>query len=183
MKDPVVQVGDPVLHHKAHPVPKDEIGSAKIKKLIKHMKAVLAKEEYGVALAAPQVGESLRLFVIAGKVFKADDADEKAPTPPDKVFINPKLMRLSKKTAEMSEGCLSVRNKYGTVIRHEKASVSAVDESGKAFTYHGTGLVAHIFQHECDHLDGILYTDKAVKVEEDEDLKSARQKLKEARGV
>jgi peptide deformylase len=62
---------------------------------------------------------------------------------------------------EMSEGCLSVRGQYGTVLRHEKASVKAFDFEGKPFTYHGAGLVAHIFQHECDHLDGILYTDKA----------------------
>lgn len=182
MKDPIVQIGDPVLHIKAKPLSKTEIASAKIKKLIKHMKTVLDKEEFGVALAAPQVGESVRLFVVAGKVFKDAD-DEDAPTPPDKVFINPALSRLSKKTAEMSEGCLSVRHKYGTVMRHEKASVKALDEKGEPFTYHGTGLVAHIFQHECDHLDGILYTDKAVKLEEDEDLKSARQKLKETRGV
>jgi len=183
MKDPIVQEGDPVLGTKARAVPKEQVTSPKIKKLIKRMKTVLAKEEYGVALAAPQLGEPLRLFVVAGKVFKEDDAGEDTPAPPDKVFINPVLSRLSKKVAEMSEGCLSVRHKYGTVMRHEKASVSALDESGKPFTYHGAGLVAHIFQHECDHLDGILYTDKAVKVEEDEDLKTARQKLKETRGV
>ena len=79
----------------------------------------------------------------------------------------------------MEEGCLSVRHKYGTVVRHEKATVKALDENGKPLTYHGTGLVAHIFQHECDHLDGVLYIDKAVELEEDEDLKSARQKLRE----
>ena len=183
MKDPIVQAGNPVLRLKAKPLSKPDIASLKIKKLIKRMKAVLDKEEFGVALAAPQVGEPVRLFVIAGKVFKEEDAEENTPTPPDKVFINPQLLRLSKKTAEMSEGCLSVRHKYGTVMRHQKASVKAQGEDGKPFTYHGTGLVAHIFQHECDHLDGVLYTDKAIKLEQYEDMKSARQKLKEVRGV
>ncbi len=78
----------------------------------------------------------------------------------------------------MSEGCLSVRGTYGTVLRHEKATVVAYDQRGKQFTYHGSGLIAHIFQHEIDHLNGILYIDKAIKLEEDEDIASARQKLK-----
>lgn len=184
MKDPIVQAGDPVLRRVAKPVAPKDATSAKIKKIISRMKAALSGEEYGVAIAAPQIGESLRIFVVAGKAFSdSQDDDGAKPTEPDRVFINPTLSRLSKKTAEMSEGCLSVRGKYGTVLRHEKASVAALGEDGKPFTYHGTGLVAHIFQHECDHLDGILYIDKAVKLEEDEDLKGARQKLKEKHGV
>lgn len=189
MKDPVVQVGSEVLRQTAKPVAKKEIRSPRIKRIIARMKKVLAGEEYGVAIAAPQVGESLRIFVVAGRAFVSDEEkkgfeDEvDAPAPPDMVFINPTLKRLSKKTKEMSEGCLSVRGKYGTVMRHEKASVEALDENGKPFTYNGSGLVGHIFQHEYDHLDGILYIDKAVKLEEDTDLKSARTKLKEKHHV
>lgn len=183
MKDPVVQDGDPVLRMRAKPIAKKDITSPAIVALIKKMKRVLANEEYGVAIAAPQVGEAVRLFVIAGRVFKEDEADANTPTPPDRVFINPELTRLSRKKAEMSEGCLSVRGKYGTVLRHEKAGIKALDEHGKAFSYSGTGLIGHIFQHECDHLDGILYIDKAIVLEEDEDLKAARVKLKEKHGV
>ncbi len=191
MKDQIVQEGEPVLRGKAELVAKKDIGSAKIKKLIARMKKALAKEAFGVALAAPQIGEPLRIFVIAGKAFepviKADekplDGAPKQSTLPDRVFINPELTRLSKKKSEMSEGCLSVRGKYGTVMRHEKASIKALDENGKAITYHGAGLIGHIFQHECDHLEGILYTDKAVRLEEDEDMQSARKKLKEKHGV
>jgi peptide deformylase len=131
---------------------------------------VLAKEEFGVALAAPQVGVSERLFVVAGRAFIADlpeEEREKAPVPPDMVFINPQIIRLSRAKKEMSEGCLSVRGKYGTVLRHVKASVKAQDLGSKTFTYHGTGLIAHIFQHECDHLDGTLYTDKAESLRDD----------------
>jgi peptide deformylase len=181
VQDPIVQVGDPVLHKKAKTIDPKDINGKKLQALIAKMKRVLRDEDYGVALAAPQVGESLRLFVIAGKALKGDDED--ASTPEDKVFINPELMRLSRKKAEMSEGCLSVRGKYGSVVRHEKASARALDEHGKPFVHHGTGLVAHIFQHECDHLDGILYIDKAVHLEEDDDLKGARTKLKEKHGV
>ena len=163
-KDPIVQEGAAVLREKAKPVLKKDLGSPKLRQLIAKMSRVLAHEDNGVALAAPQVGISLRLFVVAGKVFKEEGAAE---TPDDKVFINPELMRLSRKKKEMSEGCLSVRGKYGSVIRHEKASVKALDENGKSFTYHGTGLLGHIFQHECDHLDGILYIDKAVSLRDD----------------
>lgn len=164
MKDPVVQEGDAVLRQKARSVAKKDLSSKKIRSVIARMKKVLAGEEFGVAIAAPQIGESLRIFVVAGRAMLDEDAPDGTPRPPDMAFINPEITRLSRAKKEMSEGCLSVRGKYGTVMRHEKASVRAWDESGKAFTYNGTGLVAHIFQHECDHLDGILYIDKAKKL-------------------
>ncbi|MES2203358.1 MAG: peptide deformylase [Patescibacteria group bacterium] len=178
MKDPVVQIGAKVLSERALPVGKMDIGSPKLKALIKKMKDTLTKEEFGVALAAPQIGSALRMFVIAGKAFKGekDDEPEDAPAPEDKVFINPELVKLSRAKREMSEGCLSVRGKYGTVMRHEKASVRALDEDGKAFTYNGNGLVAHIFQHEVDHLNGILYVDKAIKLEDDSERDALREK-------
>lgn len=160
MKDPVVQVGSEVLRRKAKPVAKKDIASPQIKRLISRMKKVLKGEEYGVAIAAPQVGQSLRIFVVAGRAQLPEDAPEGAPVPPDLTFINPELTRLSRAKKEMSEGCLSVRGKYGTVLRHEKATVKALDEDGKPFTYNGTGLMAHIFQHEYDHLDGLLYVDR-----------------------
>ncbi len=185
MKDPVVQAGDPVLRATAKPVAKKDVGSPKLSKIIARMKKVLAQEEFGVAIAAPQIGEPLRMFVVSGKVFAEEvpEGAEKKPSPPDRVFINPTITRLSRAKQEMSEGCLSVRGKYGTVMRHEKASIKALDETGRTITYHGAELVGHIFQHECDHLDGILYTDKTVQLEEDDDIKSARTKLKKRSGI
>lgn len=177
VKDPVVQAGDPVLRATASPVPTKDIGSRKLATLIKKMSATLKREGFGVAIAAPQVGEPLRLFVVAGKVF-AQEGEEKAPPPPDRVFINPEIIRTSKSKKEMSEGCLSVRNKYGSVLRHEKATVRASNEKGEEFTYHGTGLLAQIFQHEVDHLNGILYTDKALQLEEDTDPEAIRAKVR-----
>lgn len=167
MKDPVVQEGDAVLRAKAKPVAKKDINTPRVRSLLTRMKKVLAGEEYGVAIAAPQVGESLRIFVVSGRALVPEDREEDFPRPDDMVFINPEITRLSRAKKEMSEGCLSVRGKYGTVIRHEKASVKALNERGEPFTYNGTGLVAHIFQHEYDHLDGILYIDKAEKLTND----------------
>jgi len=181
MKDPVVQIGAPVLRQAAKPVSKKEFGSSALLKLIANMKRILAKEKFGVAIAAPQVGVSLRLFVVSGRVFEEeahDDDPERSSEKQSRVFINPVLMRVSRKKREMSEGCLSVRGTYGAVIRHEKASIKAEDERGKAFTYHGAGLVAHIFQHEVDHLDGILYIDKATKLTDDEAIAPPPKKAK-----
>jgi peptide deformylase len=166
MKDPIVQIGEPILREVARPLSKKDIGSPELRKLIAKMKKAVSREKHGVAIAAPQVGESVRLFVIAGRAFAsdADDEDQELGEYEDKVFINPELLRVSRKKKELSEGCLSVRGKYGAVVRHEKASIKALDEAGKPFFYHGSGLIAHIFQHEIDHLNGILYIDKATKL-------------------
>ncbi len=189
MKDPIAQEGAPVLRQKAALLSKKELASKRVQAVIAKMKKVLKSEEFGVAIAAPQVGEALRIFVVSGRVFESPseerpiDGGKKESTHPDRVYINPKLTRLSRKKIEMSEGCLSVRGKYGSVMRHEKASLDALDEEGASCHINATGLLAHIFQHECDHLDGVLYTDKAVRLEEDDDMKGAREKLKEKHGV
>jgi len=169
MKETVVQVGEPVLRQKAKPVAKKDFGTRKLTALLKKMAAALAPEEHGVALAAPQVGSSLRIFIVAGKVFAAaEDGGPVAGEPRARVFINPEFLRISKKKTPMSEGCLSVRGMYGMVKRSEKASLKAFDENGKPFTYHASGLLAQIFQHEMDHLDGILFTDKAEHLDAQE---------------
>lgn len=171
MKDAVVQVGDEILRGKAKAVPRRDIGAPKLKAILKKMSAALKPEAHGVALAAPQVGEPLRVFIVAGRIFQEEDApqekDEKK-MPPDKVFINPEFLRVSRKKSPMSEGCLSVRGVYGMVKRAEKASIKAHNEKGEPFTYHASGLLAQIFQHEMDHLDGILFIDKAEKLDEPE---------------
>jgi peptide deformylase len=186
VKDPIVQIGDPVLRKTAIAVPKKDIGSRKLNALIAKMKKVLASEKYGVAIAAPQVGVPLRLFVVAGRVYNEKD-DEKDigssqpqsddnPTQQDRVYINPEITRMSRKKKEMSEGCLSVRGQYGTVMRHEKASIKALDEKGGALHEHASGLLAHIFQHEVDHLSGVLFVDKAVRVDDWEEDKQQNHK-------
>jgi peptide deformylase len=84
----------------------------------------------------------------------------------DLVFINPEIIKKSKEVKEMEEGCLSVRWLYGKVKRSNKVTVKAIDQTGKEFVMGASSLLAQIFQHEIDHLDGILFTDKAKDLEE-----------------
>ncbi len=171
MSKKIVQNGEPVLRALAKEVPTAEIDSKKIKKVISDMKIALSKEPDGVAIAAPQIGESLRIFVVAGRVYalKKEEDVEKIMDQrlyPDKTYINPQIIKRSKKEKELLEGCLSVRHIYGKIKRSEKITVKAQDETGKIFTQIGSGLLAEIFQHETDHLDGILFIDNARDLKE-----------------
>ncbi len=159
MTPKIVQKGDPVLGKKAAEVPISEITSKKIKKIVADMKAALSKEADGAAIAAPQIGHSLRIFVVSGRILAKDDGSEGVA--PDITFINPVITKLSKTKKPLDEGCLSVRGYYGIIERSTKATVKAYDEWGKSFMRGGSGLLAQVFQHECDHLDGILFVEKA----------------------
>lgn len=174
----IVQNGDPVLRKKAKAVLVSKITSTEIRDIIAAMKKALATQKDGVAIAAPQIGVSLRIFVVAGKIFEKDfergidvkkTSSKKVGTEtknPDLVFINPEIIKLSKKTSWLPEGCLSVRPLYGEVKRSLNATISAYDETGKKITRGAGGLLAHIFQHETDHLNGVLFIDKARNVHE-----------------
>lgn len=170
----IVQNGNPVLRKRAAEVALSDITKPKIKKVIKDMQQALHSQDDGVAIAAPQIGVSLRIFVVSGKIFEEDfirgekdalRADKKS-TYPDLVFINPVFEKISRDKKLLSEGCLSVRPIYGKVRRATKATMTAYNEDGVQFTKDGTGLLAHIFQHETDHLDGILFIDKAKDLHE-----------------
>lgn len=167
----IVQKDAPVLREKAREVPLSDIGTPEVNDVIKRMRDALAAEYDGVAIAAPQIGETLRIFVVSGRLFAED---EKTPGE-DIIFINPVIKKASRRKEEMEEGCLSVRWKYGTVRRSVKVRVFAYDEHGDPFTYNASGLLAQIFQHEADHLDGILFLDKARDVRDidPEELKHA----------
>lgn len=162
----IVQEGDQVLRKVAQEVPLKDIGTSRLSRIIAEMSAALAKEENGVALAAPQIGVSLRLFIVAAKVFGNEGVEmEEGNTPTqDLVFINPEFVRSSKKLVKLSEGCLSVRGIFGITKRHDKVSIRAYDREGKRFVWNGTGLIAQIFEHEMDHLQGILFTDHAEEM-------------------
>ncbi|MDO8565132.1 MAG: peptide deformylase [bacterium] len=158
-----------VLREIAKTVDLKDIGSKKIGDLLSIMKKGLHAEEDGVAIAAPQVGSSLRIFMVSGealrlaKKYKGVDANEELN---DLVFINPEIMKTSKKKKKMEEGCLSVRWLYGKVSRHEKVTITTYNEEGEKLTVGASGLLAQIFQHEIDHLNGILFTDKAEDVKD-----------------
>jgi peptide deformylase len=103
---------------------------------------------------------------------------------PDKVFINPEIIKASKvKKSMRGEGCLSVRFTYGTTKRFDKATVKALDEQGKEFIMDGSGLLAQIFQHEIDHLNGILFIDHAHDIREmsDDEKKTYQVELNRLR--
>ena len=154
----IVQEQNQVLRRIAAPVSVADIRTAYIEDIISDMKVALNAEEDGVAIAAPQIGHSLRIFVVAKRASKLLTEDT--------VFINPEIIRIGKKKEELSEGCLSVRWKYGLVKRATSATVRALNSDGNEFVISGRGLLAQIFQHEIDHLNGILFIDKATAVQD-----------------
>ncbi len=177
---PIVTIPDAVLRKKAADVPAASIAAPKIQLLIRGMKAALATAPDGVGLAAPQVGEALRLFIVSEEAKEVDRAeragwkrrrdgsgDTVAEKPYEKrewkyyVFINPAVKNTSRKKLDGPEGCLSVPGKFGIVARHEKITVEARDEHGKKITRGTSGFFARVIQHELDHLDGVLFIDKA----------------------
>lgn len=161
----IVQVDNPVLRKKAVDVNIDEISSEKIQNIISEMKKVMATQKDGVAIAAPQIGYSLRIFVVSDKILSEADKKYKS-IGRDLVFINPTITKLSRNKHEVEEGCLSIRWKYGKVNRSIKASVKAHNELGEVVERGASGLLAQVFQHETDHLDGILFIDKAMDIQD-----------------
>ena len=169
----IIQNGDPVLRNTAKNVDIENIKSPEIKKLLNNMSKALATQKDGVAIAAPQIGVSLRVFIVSGKLFD----NEAGPKPaglgpedknnsdfPDLVFINPTITKTSKDVSPEEEGCLSVTGKYGEVSRANKTTIRAYNEDGEVFERGGSGLLSKIFQHEMDHLNGILFIDKAENI-------------------
>jgi len=167
----IVVDGDPVLRAVAKPVPKDLFGSPELEALLARMQKALREEPYGVAIAAPQIGASLRIFMVRGYILanlhRSDPGSELIADVP---FINPVITyRSERKEIIQGEGCLSVPNIYGDIERSIRVRVVAQDHKGKKFLKLGSDLLAEIFEHECDHLDGVLFIDKATNLHEGKD--------------
>ena len=126
--------------------------------MFQNMKDTLDSVDRGVAIAAPQIGISKRIFVVAPKVFENEATET--------VYINPKISKKSKSQEYMDEGCLSCGSWYGQVERKLQVTLEYQDSTGKKKRRGAGGLLAHIFQHEVDHLDGILFVSKAINLEE-----------------
>jgi peptide deformylase len=161
----IVQIDNSILREIAQTVPVSEITSPRIQSIIARMKSALSTQKDGVAIAAPQIGESLRMFLVSDHVMKLADKEYKS-LGKDIIFINPKITKLSKEKYEAEEGCLSVRWKYGKVERSVKATVKGYNELGEKVERGASGLLAQVFQHETEHLDGILFIDKAYDVQD-----------------
>lgn len=167
----IIQSENPILRQNSKEVPIQSIKEEKIQMVIEEMNEALDSQYDGVAIAAPQIAVSLRIFVVSGKVFdekfmKGEITHNYKKHHENLVFINPVIKKISKDKKLMTEGCLSVRPIYGKVRRATRVTVEAYDKNGKKFIKEGTGLLAHIFQHEIDHLDGILFIDKAKDMHE-----------------
>ncbi len=176
----IVKNPNRTLRARAEHVPVSEIGSPKIRRLIRDMKTTLAATPDGVGLAAPQIGKSLAVFIVSEEAEEIDRAEKqgwerrkrenpalKNEQPYEKrpwkyyAFINPIVKNTSRKKLDGHEGCLSVPGTFGAVARHEKITVAAYDEQGKKFARNASRFFARVVQHELDHLDGVLFIDKA----------------------
>ncbi len=138
------------LRKKSINIDPNELNTEEFKELCSDMAETMKKKD-GVGLAAPQIGKNIRVFVLGTK----DGI---------KFFINPEIIKKSwiKETGE--EGCLSVPDVFGLVKRHKKIKVKFLNRSGETEIIEATGLMARVIQHENDHLDGILFIDKAKNI-------------------
>ncbi len=170
----IIQKENPLLREEAKEISIEDIKSRKIETVIRRMEKALEKEDDGIAIAAPQIGESLRIFVVSKKIFEImeqekeleDNLIKEKEEYKNLIFINPEIIKTSKEQMLVEEGCLSVRWLYGQVKRAKKVMVKALNQEGKVFTFGASGLMSQVFQHEIDHLNGILFIDKARGLKE-----------------
>ncbi len=157
---PIVAYGDPVLKKKAKEIDKDY---PKLEELINNMWDTMYNA-YGVGLAAPQVGLPVRIFMIDPAPFAEDeelDETEKAALKDmRKVFINPQIIEETGEEWAFSEGCLSIPDVREDVFRQPDITIEYYDENWEKHTDTYSGLAARVIQHEYDHIEGILFTDK-----------------------
>ena len=147
----VLRMGHPVLRQAARPVARFD--TPELHALIADMKDTMAHED-GAGLAAPQIGESLRVVIFG---VKATPRYPDAPEVPFTVLVNPVITFLGEETEEGWEGCLSVPGLRGVVARRTRLRYTGFDAAGAPIDRIAEGFHARVVQHECDHLDGVLY--------------------------
>jgi peptide deformylase len=147
----VLKMGDPRLLATARPV--ERFGTAELRELIGDLRDTLAHLD-GAGLAAPQIGVGMRVVIFG---VKENPRYPDAEPVPDTVLINPAIEPISEELEEGWEGCLSVPGLRGWVPRWRRLRYSGYDETGRRFERAVDGFHARVVQHECDHLDGILY--------------------------
>ncbi|MDB9732764.1 peptide deformylase [Polaribacter sp.] len=157
---PIVAYGDPVLRKVAVAI---DATYPDLEKLIANMKETMYNAS-GVGLAAPQIGKAIRLFLIDASPFAEDDdlsEEERTVLKSfNKVFINPKILEEEGEEWIFNEGCLSIPDVREDVSRQPKITIEYQDENFTVHTETLNGLAARVFQHEYDHIEGILFTDK-----------------------
>jgi peptide deformylase len=174
----LVAQNHPALHTISEEITEEEFADGTVRKILKGMRGAI--KEYSVdgfsavAIAAPQIGVEKRMFLIE------DQSDSKEERFPTIIAINPRITKMSKRTNIVGEGCLSVPKLYGVVKRSTNVTLEALDETGQKFTRGAGGLLAQIIQHECDHLDGTLFIDRAEDAWPVEKEQLKRKNAKEA---
>ncbi|OHA09292.1 MAG: peptide deformylase [Candidatus Sungbacteria bacterium RIFCSPLOWO2_01_FULL_59_16] len=167
-KQPIVHEPNRVLRAVAEEVPLAEIRTPEFQEFIRNMKDTLAAASDGVGLAAPQIGVSRRVFLVSEEANGIGEERVASPTPKPQwghhVFINPVFTKRSRTKRGMSEGCLSVPGKYGSVTRADKVHLAWYDASGKRHARGFAKFFARVLQHEMDHLDGVLILDRAKQM-------------------
>lgn len=153
MKLPIIAYGDPVLRQKTKEIDKDY---PELDVLIENMFDTMYAA-YGVGIAAPQIGLPIRLFVVDGEPYAEDDPIMEGFK---KVFINPEIVEENGISWDYSEGCLSIPDIREDINRKEQITIVYFDENWVEYEETYTGLAARIIQHEYDHIEGILFTDK-----------------------
>lgn len=153
MKLPIIAYGDPVLRQKTKEIDQNY---PELDVLIKNMFETMYSAN-GVGIAAPQVGLAIRLFVVDGEPYEEDDEVMKGFK---KVFINPEIIEEDGKLWSYNEGCLSIPDIREDIDRKEEITIVYFDENWVEHEETYTGLAARIIQHEYDHIEGILFTDK-----------------------
>src|SRR5690554_7256061 len=157
---PIIAYGHPVLRKKAETITKDY---PELDKLIEDMFDTMYQAN-GIGLAAPQVGKSIRLFIVNATPFGDDedlsDEERKVLATFKKVFINAQIVKESGEEWAFNEGCLSIPDVREDVFRKPRIKIQYQDEDFKTYTETYEGLAARVIQHEYDHIEGILFTDK-----------------------
>src|SRR5207237_712555 len=152
------RMGHPVLRARAREIERAELKMQALQKLIDDMIETMV-EYHGVGLAAPQVHESLRLFVARMEPELEEEHEEAAPAEPV-VIVNPEITIVGTDTVEDWEGCLSIPEIRGRVPRAREIRVRALDRHGERLDLRAHDFPARVIQHETDHLDGILFFDR-----------------------
>jgi len=160
----VARMGHPVLRAKALPIPPADITSARIQRLIDDMFDTM-HEYSGIGLAAPQIHESLRLFVAGVRDPDATESGNEDEDMPVMTVINPTITVVGDEVANGWEGCLSIPDIRGMVPRAASIQLEAYDRRGKRMRLTAKGLSARVIQHETDHLDGVLFFDRMLTFE------------------
>lgn len=159
---PTILIGknNPALRKKANPIDVEDDN----KKSIVGLKKILSRSSNGIGLAAPQIGNSGRIFIIKTEITEDENIKKLSPDGQFFVFINPKILEISAQEVDFEEGCLSLPNLYGIVSRPEKIKIAAFNKKGDKFTMKANSYLARVIQHELDHLNGVLFIDKAKSV-------------------